>query len=79
METPFTVGPPSTAMGAVLFTFTVTGAEALTLPTTVVAVMVATVLEVTCGAVNRPEMEMVPMLLAQVTAMVLDPLAIATH
>ena len=41
--------------------------------------MVAWVLVVTCGAVNSPEIEMVPILLLQFTRMVLDPLAAAMH
>src|SRR5664279_385980 len=79
METPFTVGPPSTARGAVLFTFTVTDELAVTPVTCVTAVMRAWVAAVTCGAVNRPDTEMVPMLLLQLTRVVLAPLARAMH
>ena len=79
METPFTVGPPSTVMGVVLFTFTVTVELAVTPVTCVTAVMVAWVAAVTCGAVNRPDSEMVPMLLLQLTRVVLAPLARAMH
>lgn len=79
METPFTVGPPSTASGAVLFTFTVTDDVPVTLDTCVTAVMVAWVLDVTWGAVNSPAVEIVPMLLLQFTVVVLLPFAVARH
>ncbi len=73
------MGPPSTTSGAELFTFTVTPAVAVTLVTWVVAVMVACVLAVTWGAVNSPEIEMLPILLLQFTRIVLEPFATALH
>lgn len=79
METPFTKGPPSTARGAVLFTFTVTDVVPVTLEICVTAVMVAWVLDVTWGAVNRPAAEMVPILLLQSTVVVKLPFAVAIH
>src|SRR5271166_3974623 len=79
MEAPFTVGPPSTAMVALLFTLMVTVAFAVMPLTWVVAVMVAVVVAVTCGAVNPPEAETTPMLLLQFTAVVGAPLAKALH
>src|SRR5271166_193847 len=79
MEAPLTVGPPSTAMAALLFTLTVTVVLAVMLLTWVVAVTVAWVEAVTCGAVNPPEAEMTPMLLLQFTAVVGEPLAKALH
>jgi hypothetical protein len=45
----------------------------------VTAVIVATVLEVTTGAVYPPEAEMAPMLAVQFTALVAVPLAKAVH
>jgi hypothetical protein len=79
METPFTEGPPSTATGAVLFTFTVTDDVAVTLDTCVTAVMMAWVLAVTWGAVNNPAAEILPILLLQFTVVVLLPFAVARH
>jgi uncharacterized membrane protein len=64
---------------AVLFTFTVTVEVALTLLAGIVAVMVAGVLAVTCGAVNSPDAVMTPMLLLQFTEATTDPPAVAEH
>src|ERR1035438_5301657 len=79
MEAPLTVGPPSTASGTVLFTFTVTVEVPVTLDTCVTAVMVAWVLAVTCGAVNRPAIQMLPILRVQFTVVVPAPFAVAMH
>src|SRR5271165_275124 len=79
MEVPLTVGPPSTATVAVLFTLTVTMAFAVMPLTWVVAVTVACVAAVTCGAVNPPEAETTPIVLLQFTVVVGAPLAKALH
>lgn len=62
-----------------LLTLTVTVDEPVALPTWVTALMVAVVLEVTCGAVNPPAALMTPILLLQLTALVAEPLAKAVH
>jgi hypothetical protein len=56
-----------------------TADNALTLLAGMVAVMVAGVLAVTCGAVNSPDAEMTPMLLLQFTEATTDPFAAAEH
>lgn len=62
-----------------MFTFTVTDDVPVTLDTCVTAVMMAWVLAVTCGAVNNPAAEMLPILLLQFTVVVVLPFAVATH
>ena len=62
-----------------LFTLTVTDAEPVMPVTWVTAVIVACVLAVTWGATNSPVDEMVPMVLLQLTALVLVPFAEALH
>jgi hypothetical protein len=57
----------------------VTVDEPVALPTCVTAEIVATVLDVTTGAVYPPEADMAPMLALQFTALVAVPLAKALH
>jgi hypothetical protein len=74
-----TVGPPSTVSAAVLLTLIVTVVEPMALPTCVTALIVATVLEDTVGAVYPPDADMTPRLVLQFTALVADPFAKAVH